>query len=69
MPRKPESPYERLLRRALALGTLDAQEGGRPQQMPQILDALGLKTKLHPSQLAEIKSCYGAGFTCANLED
>ena len=64
MPRQPESPWEKLLRRAQAQGVLDAREGiRRPMQMPQLVDALGVKVTLSPGQLADLKSMYQAGFS------
>ena len=61
--RQPESPWEKLLRRAQAQGSLDASEGCRyPKMMPQILEALSIRVKLDPGQLATLKSVYKAGF-------
>jgi hypothetical protein len=64
MPRRIESPWEKLLRRAQSQGQLDAREGARrPKQAPQLVDALGITVKLTPGQLADLNSCYRAGFS------
>lgn len=64
MPRQPQTPWEKLLRQAQQQGSLDASENVRyPKLMPELLEALGVKTKLHPGQLATLKSVYRAGFS------
>lgn len=54
--------YKRILHQAETQGYQDASEGLSKQTVPQLLEALGVKVLLTPSQLVEIELLYQTCF-------
>lgn len=57
-----EQKLTALLKKAQALGNLDAAEGGRRRMLPLVIEALGVKMSLGMDIKMMIQSMYQAGF-------
>lgn len=69
-PNRPNNdPLTRLLKQAQRLGSLDKAEGQRrPKLLPQVIEALGIKTAIGMDTRMMIQSMYQAGFTTGEIE-